>query len=195
MRAVLTWDSNVKEPPLKFTPVLKRSPLDWALPRVPLPAGGLGDLAGLRESCLVDLYMRLVAAGEEKEHGKAVVVDATFVDETGCRVSLGLWRDDAKLAAANVGKIFYAYDVLVNPGSGDAGQSVLEKLNMLPTSHIHVPNPSQHTREAQLLLTCVLLTEGLRDMAPFHAVTDAEAEEATTGGLNEGGFCAKFDDL
>ena len=123
-----------------------------------------------------------MAAGEERTRANAVVADATFVDETGCRVSLGLWRDDAKLAAANVGKIFYAYDVLVNPGSGDAGQSVLEKLSMLPISRIHVPDPSEHTCAALLLLTSDLPTEGLRDLAPFHAVTDAEAEEATPAG-------------
>jgi hypothetical protein len=122
--------------------------------------------------------MRLVAAGEEKEHGNAVVVDATFVDETGCRVSFGLWRDDAKLAAANVGKIFYAYDVLVKPGSGHEGQSVLEKLSMLPTSRIHVPDPREHTHTARLLLTSDLPTEGLRDMAPFHTETVAADPEA-----------------
>ena len=66
---------------------------------------------------------------------------------------------------------------------------------MLPTSRVHVPDLREHTREAQLLLTSELPTEGLRDVSPFHAVTDAEAEEATTGGLNERGFCAKFDDL
>jgi len=107
VRAVLSWGSHAEEPPLKFTPILQLSRLNWALPRVPLPAGELGDLAGLRESCLVDLCMMLVAAGEVKERAGAAVVDATFVDKTGCCVSLSLWREDAKLAAANVGKIFY----------------------------------------------------------------------------------------
>jgi hypothetical protein len=110
-----------------------------------------------------------VAAGEEKERAGTVVVDATFVDETGCRVSLGLWRDAAKLAAANVGKIFYAYDVLVNAGNDDHDQFVLKKLSMLQTSRVHVPDTMEHTSAARLLLAGDLRTDDLRDLAPSFA--------------------------
>ena len=45
--AVLSWGSDVKEPPLEVMPVLERTRLGWAPPRVSLPVAGLGDLAGL----------------------------------------------------------------------------------------------------------------------------------------------------
>ena len=186
VQLLLMWSSNAAVMPAQFAAVLQQSPLDLALPHVPLPAAGLGDLECLREDRLVDLCLRLVEVGRSRQCCDSVVADATFVDEGGRRAHIGMWGSNAELAAESVGRIVFAYNILVKPGNMDVSKHCLEKLSMVRGSRIYVPTPGELTCAAQRLLAAAVPKGRVRDLVPIFGCDyeGAEAVETTCAALD-----------
>ena len=198
---VLTWRSQAPQAPARFAALQKQSPLERALPGAPLPAGGLADLECLRERRLVDLCLLLVEAGEAKVRAGGTVVDATFVDEQGCRVTMGMWREQGDVVAQHVGQVLYAYDVLADPGAA-AQASALERLTTLQSTRLYVPKRGELTGGALRLLDAGAPTSGLRDLVPafqarsaynFHAAGAVETTAAVLAACLPGANVQRLD--